>query len=411
MNGRAKETGVSNTYCVYPFINVHTNTDGRCKLCCHVYSEDYIQVDGKDAVLGKTDWWNIWNGQYMLDVRAKMLAGGKVKECNRCYEHEEKGLESSRQWANKTYRASVTHGNPTHLELRLGNHCNLKCNSCWSVSSDQIYKERKKILAKESVPKWLDDQWQHEIKSVEEHDWAWYETQEFRDFVDQVAPTLERLYMTGGEPTLIQANQYVLDKLVEAGNTKCHVAWTTNMTTWPEGFYDKLDFFDTSEIQMSIDGYGDHNMYIRYPTDWNKVEENFDKAMRLPEKVQLKIYFVYQAWNVFDVVKLIRWLEQKQTRRVDFVPIFLEHPDQLHSCVWPRELQHNIIGKLMMLDTKLHQDAVQRIINYTQNTNKYSAENLMRMKQFISINDRYRKYKFADIFPLLNDILETECKK
>ena len=406
-SGKVKETGVSDTFCIYPFINVHTNTDGRCKLCCHVYSEDYIQVDGEDAVLGKTDWWNIWNSKYMLDVRANMYAGKPVKECNRCYEHEAKGLQSSRQWANENY-SMPNHGNPTHLELRLGNHCNLKCNSCWSVSSNQIYKERKKILANESVPKWLDDQWQHEIKSVEEHDWEWYETQEFRDFVDQVAPTLERLYLTGGEPTLIQANQYVLDKLVEAGNSKCHVAWTTNMTTWPEGFYDKLEFFDSSEVQMSIDGYGDHNMYIRYPTDWNKVEENFDKAMKLPEKVQLKIYFVYQAWNVFDVDKLIRWLEQKQTRRVDFVPIFLEHPDQLHSCVWPRELQHNIIGKLMMLDTKLHKDAVQRIINYTQNTNKYSVENLERMKQFISINDRYRKYKFADIFPLLNDILETE---
>ena len=402
--------GMSDTYCVYPFINVHTNTDGRCKLCCHVYSEDYIQVDGKDAVLGKTNWTNIWNSEYMLDVRAKMLAGKQVKECKRCIEHEEKGLESSRQWANKNYRAPMLHSNPTHLELRLGHKCNLKCNSCWSVSSNQIYKERKKILANETVPKWLDDQWQHEIKSVEAFDWEWYETQEFRDFVDQVAPTLERLYMTGGEPTMIEANQYVLDKLVEAGNKKCHVAWTTNMTTWPEGFYDKLDFFDSSEVQMSIDGFGDHNMYIRYPTDWNKVELTFDKAMRLPSKVQLKIYFVYQAWNVFDVDRLIRWLESKQTRRVDFVPIFLEHPDQLHSCVWPREIQHKVIGKLFTLDTTMHRDPVQRIINYTQNTNKYSVENINRMKQFIAINDRYRKYKFADIFPTLNYILEDVCK-
>jgi len=410
MHGKEMENGMSDSYCVYPFINVHTNTDGRCKLCCHVYSEDYIQVDGKDAVLGKTDWWNIWNGQYMLDVRAKMLGGGKVKECNRCYEHEEKGLESSRQWANKTYRASVTHGNPTHLELRLGNHCNLKCNSCWSVSSDNIYKERKKILANETVPKWLNDQWQHEIKSVEEHDWAWYETQEFKDFVDSVAPTLERLYLTGGEPTLIQANQYVLDALVSAGNNKCYVAWTTNMTTWPEGFYDKLDFFDASEIQMSIDGFGEHNQYIRYPTDWKKVEENFAKAQRLPEKVQLKIYFVYQAWNVFDVAPLIRWLEDTQTRRVDFVPIFLEHPDQIHSCVWPKEIRHKVIDDLKIINSKLHNDAVSRIINYTQNTNKYSEENITRMKQFISINDRYRKYKFGDIFPTLDYILENECK-
>ena len=401
---------ISDTYCVYPFINVHTNTDGRCKLCCHVYGEDYIQVDGKDAVLGKTDFNNIWNSQYMLDVRAKMLAGMPVKECSRCYEYESKGIQSSRQWANDNYRAPMLHSNPTHLELRLGNHCNLKCNSCWSVSSDNIYKERKKILANETVPDWLNNQWQHEIKSVEAHDWQWYETQEFRDFVDQVAPTLERLYLTGGEPTLIQANQYVLDKLVESGNNKCHVAWTTNMTTWPEGFYDKLEFFDSSEVQMSIDGYGSHNMYIRYPTDWNKVEENFAKAMTLPSKVELKIYFVYQAWNVFDVDRLIRWLESRQTRRVDFVPIFLEHPDQLHSCVWPTEIKHKVIGKLFTLETTTHRDPVQRIINYTQNTHKYSEENINRMRQFISINDRYRKYKFADVFPTLNYILEEVCK-
>ena len=402
---------MSDTYCVYPFINVHTNTDGRCKLCCHVYGEDYIQVDGKDAVLGKTDWNNIWNSQYMLDVRDNMLAGKTVKECNRCYEHESKGLESSRQWANKNYKAPTIHSNPTHLELRLGNHCNLKCNSCWSVSSDNIYKERKRILANETVPKWLEDQWQHEIRSVEAHDWSWYETQEFRDFIDAVAPTLERLYLTGGEPTLIQANQYVLDKLVEAGNSKCHVAWTTNMTTWPEGFYDKLGFFDTSEIQMSIDGYGDHNSYIRYPTDWAKVSENFDKAMKLPASVQLKIYFVYQAWNVFDVKPLIEWLEIKQGhRRVDFVPIFLEHPDQIHSTVWPDVLKLKIVDDLRSIVSAKHNDAVQRIVNYTLNTNKYSKENMKRMKQFISINDRYRKYKFEIMFPRLNQVLEIECR-
>jgi organic radical activating enzyme len=261
------------------------------------------------------------------------------------------------------------------------------------------------------VPKWLEDQWQHEIRSVEAHDWSWYETQEFRDFIDAVAPTLERLYLTGGEPTLIQANQYVLDKLVEAGNHKCHVAWTTNMTTWPVGFYDKLGFFDTSEIQMSIDGYGDHNSYIRYPTDWTKVEENFERAMQLPTSVQLKIYFVYQAWNVFDVKPLIEWLEIKQGhRRVDFVPIFLEHPDQIHSTVWPDVLKLKIVDDLRSIVSPKHNDAVQRIINYTLNTNKYSKENMKRMKQFISINDRYRKYKFEIMFPRLNQVLEIECR-
>jgi len=402
---------MSDTFCVYPWINLHTNTDGRCKLCCHVYSEDYVKMGDRDAVLGKDNFDDIWYGNYMSDVRERMLSGRPVKECNRCYEHEEKGLESSRQWANKVYPISNKEVfDPTHLELRLGNHCNLKCNSCWSVSSDQIYKERKKILKEQTVPKWLSDQWNHEINSVEKFDWQWFETQEFKNFVDRVAPRLKRLYLTGGEPTLIEANKYVLDKIVESGNRDCHVAWTTNMTTWPEGFYDKLDFFNSSEIQMSIDGYGNHNSYIRYPTDWKKVEENFKKAQKLPNKVELKIYFVYQAWNVFDVKKLVAWIEQNQNRRVDFVPIFLEHPDQLHSCVWPREIKEKVIDDLKTIDTKVHKDPVSRIINYTLNTNKYNKENLKRMKQFIEITDNFRKYKFNETFPDLKMILDNECK-
>lgn len=400
---------MKDTYCVYPFINVHTNTDGRCKLCCHVYGEDYIQVDSKDAVLGKNKWQDIWNGDYMQTVRQNMLNGLPVKECNRCYEHEAKGLESSRQWANRNYK--WTQDNPTHLELRLGNHCNLKCNSCWSVSSNNIYKERKKILELETLPEWLHNQWHHEVKSVEQHDWQWYETEEFKNFIDSIAPTLERLYLTGGEPTLIQANQYVLDKLVETGNNKCHVAWTTNMTTWPEGFYDKLDFFDSSEVQMSIDGFQEHNFYIRYPTNWNVLEQNFKKAMRLSEKVQLKIYFVYQAWNVFDVKPLVKWIESVQgTRRIDFVPIFLEHPDQLNSTVWPDIIKLNVIDELNSIHTIKHRDAVSRIKNYTLNSNKYSKENMQRMKQFVDITDKYRKIKFEDVFPKLGQVLEKECK-
>lgn len=400
------------TFCVYPWINLHTNTDGRCKLCCHVYGEDYITVDGEDAVLGKTEFDKIWHGDYMTDVRDKMLSGRKVSECQRCYDHEDKGLESSRQWANKMFpikNAEIF--DPTHLELRLGNHCNLKCNSCWSVSSDQLYKERKKIMSKESVPQWLSDQWNHEIHSVEQFDWQWFETDEFKHFVDRVAPTLKRLYLTGGEPTLIDANRYVLDQLVKSGNKDCHVAWTTNMTTWPQEFYDKLDFFHSSEIQMSIDGFKDHNSYIRYPTAWEKVEQNFAHAMQLPHSVQLKIYFVYQAWNIFDVEPLITWLQRAQgNRRVDFVPIFLEHPDQIHSCVWPEHVRHSAVEQLQSINTVHHRDPVSRIVNYTVNTNKYSVENLQKMKQFVEINDRYRRRTFGETFPELNSILEQECK-
>ena len=123
---------------------------------------------------------------------------------------------------------------------------------------------------------------------------------------------------------------------------------------------------------MSIDGYEMTNSYVRYPTNWKSVEKNFSKAQQLTEKCILKVYFVYQAWNVYDVTKVIRWIERNQKRRVDFVPIFLESPDYIHSCVWPEEIRTDVVNKLQAFDTQ-YEGAIRNIINYTKNTDKYKG--------------------------------------
>ena len=47
----------------------------------------------------------------------------------------------------------------------------------------------------------------------------------------------------------------MINHLIEIGNKECHVSFTTNLTTWNMNLYDKLSFFDKSEVQVSIDGY------------------------------------------------------------------------------------------------------------------------------------------------------------
>jgi len=402
---------MNKTFCIYPWINFHTTTEGRCKLCCHVYTEDYIKVGDNDAIVGHHDIDQIWFGDYMENVRNKMLNGEPVKECSRCYEHELKGIESSREWANKNYftKQYLSLEYPKHLELRLGNKCNLKCNSCWSVSSSNLYKERKKIMSiDKDIPEWINNQWHHEINIVESFDFKWFETKEFSTFIDKVSPTLEKLYLTGGEPTLIKANVNVLNSLIKYNNNSCYVAWTTNLTSWPQEFYESLDFFDSSEVQMSIDGYKSSNTYIRYPTEWDIVEKNFKNALDLPSKVSLKVYFVVQAWNLLDIRKLVTWLETFE-RKIDFVPIFLEYPDQLHSTVWPKEVIEFIINDLQKIYTKRHSNSIERIINYLHDS-IYDKKKITKMKEFIAINDKYRKIKFKDIFPYFHQIIEKECK-
>ena len=99
-------------------------------------------------------------------------------------------------------------------------------------------------------------------------------------------------------------------------------------------------------------------------------------------------------WNVYDVTKVIRWIERNQKRRVDFVPIFLESPDYIHSCVWPEEIRTDVVNKLQAFDTQ-YEGAIRNIINYTKNTDKYKGELINKMRTYIHFLHKYRKYKWG----------------
>lgn len=412
---------MSKSFCAYPWRAVHAGTDGRMKLCCHIYDESYVRAaDGNALVLGHAPIKDIWNGSYYREVRRKMLRGEPVAECTRCYDNEAKGVYSSRQDANRKYFGGTdplkfcetTSSPPTALELRLGNRCNLKCSGCWSVSSSSHYRERKNALESGAeLPDWLRSQWTHEIRSVENFDWDWYKTGNFKSFIAQAAPTLESLYLTGGEPTMIEENLEILQTLKSVGNRKCEVAWTTNLTQWPEPFYEVLPFFDRSEIQMSIEGFGRVQEYIRYPSSWRVIERNFQKALELPAKVRLKLYCVVQAWNVLELADLLAWLRKTDVRRrVDFVPIFLEHPDQINAGVWPHEILMRAIDSLQPYDSGHDSHPIQQIRSYLTGpkmSSDRSAALLRKQAEFIAVNDRLRNVKFADVFPELDALLSA----
>ena len=134
----------------------------------------------------------IWNSDYMTTIRKQLLNGERPEACNVCWNLEDQGLRSSRQSAfaelkdRGLYAKDYQDPNPPlpqSLELRLGNFCNLRCNSCWSLSSDRIYDERTKILApgptRRSTPDWLKDEWNYELDLARQANWVWWENEEF----------------------------------------------------------------------------------------------------------------------------------------------------------------------------------------------------------------------------------------
>ena len=325
----------SSTWCPYPWFNLNSNTDGNIKLCCSI-TENYHITDGnRNFNFGKDPIEKIWNSQYMKDIRNDLSNSRKPKTCDTCWKLEENNLESSRMAAirDKLHRKGKPVVDlPTSLELRLGNKCNLKCMSCWSLSSSSILAERKMAAERTDLAPWLRDSWEQEVKDVGAVNYDWFGSPAFKESFKKMAPTLKRLYLTGGEPTLIDENCEFLQMLLDAKNDGCAVSFTTNCTIWNEKFYGLISKFKSAEVQISLDGFGQMNEYVRYPSNWSQVDRNLRKIFKLPPQVNIKIFSVVSILNVMRITELVEYLLENLTNRsYIYAPIILQSPDFLST--------------------------------------------------------------------------------
>jgi organic radical activating enzyme len=416
-----KDLTETKNFCVLPFVNLNTNANGKLKLCCNIQIDRHVTWGEEDNYtefnLGHDDINDIWNSRYLADVRYKMLKDQGVTDCEICRSSEEKTQFSPRIGQNQKLVDTLEHdlefldevydnitkfrtrdhlGNkPYSYELRLGNQCNLKCNSCWSVSSSQIYLERKDMVDDPKLPAFLKHGYQSEINQVENDDKRWYETDVFFENFKQSASTLKRLYTTGGEPTLIKSNYKILEILEEAHNLDCKIEFTTNMTTFNPEFYGRLEKFSTVESQVSIDGIGDHSEYIRYPTDWNAVDRNFSRLLELSRqksKWNIVVYTVYQALNYNHVHEIWQYLCKKSQEfqvRISWWPIPLGFPDYLSLSTVPLEARTNYLNFLNSTDH--YED--HEYFTVSKSAKNVVNSSLLNTPHNIALSERFNQWK------------------
>jgi sulfatase maturation enzyme AslB (radical SAM superfamily) len=164
---------------------------------------------------------------------------------------------------------------PAYLDLRLGNLCNLKCRMCNPYNSVQIEKEWAKIDQKtqNNYSKFW-NKYGLEFGGCT----PWYESENFWKGVEENIPYLKKVYMTGGEPTLIEGNYRFLDRCRETGYAKkIELFFNINFTNLKDRFIEQLNDFHWASVNASLDGYGIVNEYIRAPSRWSVIDKNFRK--------------------------------------------------------------------------------------------------------------------------------------
>ena len=286
----------SKTFCPYPWIHVMTQPTGTVSWCC-VARDNFKNDDGSMFDLNKGDRIeSVWNNDHMRKIRKQMLDGEVVKGCEHCYDLEDMGFPSYRtnyirDWFEysdrgeeivKRIEQSKRNGHrvedpPMYLDFRLGNMCNLKCRMCQPQNSSQINKEYVKMeKADPEAGQFIRDNftWGHFAENIT----PWQDDPEFLRQVEEWLPGVNKLYFTGGEPTIIERGYWIMEKCVEMGIAKdIELVFNSNMTNIQKRFLDLIEQFKNVLMCISVDAYGHENEYIRGASHWSKVEENLRK--------------------------------------------------------------------------------------------------------------------------------------
>jgi organic radical activating enzyme len=204
-----------------------------------------------------------------------------------------------------------------------------------------------------------------------------------------IADTVEEIYLTGGEPTIIKQQHKLLDYFIEnkiAKNIK--LKYNTNLTNVPKHLISRWKNFQKVQLNCSIDAVGDLNKYIRYPSDWKKIVENFEKVRKL-ENVYIEIHCTVQMYNILSLPNFMNWADN-YNHKIYFN--ILNHPEELNIRVLPKELKKIVTERLL---SYINLDKVKGIIDY-MNSEDWSY-NLVRFRKYTNILDESRKQNLKEI--------------
>lgn len=404
---------MNKSYCSLAFNHISVRPDGIVRLCCNTrYS---INDDsGTPYNLGIHDIDEILNSNYYKNVRKNMLEGNTVKDCASCTYQELYTNQSPRTIYNQVIPAKnknivLFKDDIVYLDLRFGNLCNLKCMSCGPHSSSQIDKETKEISV--NNPDILEF---HEPLDFDTN--SWYKTETFHSNLQKIQNSLTTIYLTGGEPTIVEENFRLMNSLIEQGTSKkLTLKFSTNLTNVNPEFINQIKHFHHVILLCSIDGTELVQEYLRYPSKWNVIDKNFKKLHQL-DNVKLTITPVVQNINLEYLPELFEYAEsinrQKNKSFIEIYPQILHGPAHLNLLSLPIDYRKYCWNKIenwlqnCHFQNELFHEKIKQIKNICHDT-KFNRDDLVKLKQYIELYSSLRTLTLEKVNIKLHNILNN----
>lgn len=370
-------------FCIHPFIQMHTNYD-HSVLCCR----------SRTPVADLETFEDFHSDHRYRDIRDRILNGQKIKNCDVCYNLESKGIISDRiqdtiEWANRLDLKTIDDlrniSQPVFYDIRPSNKCNLTCRMCSPANSHLIEKEYKTIgLIDKSA------------KSVNKH----------RPRFDMIHyENLRQVCIAGGEPTVISEFYQWLDHCVAEDHTDFAIELITNGTNITPRLKSLLPRFKQFNFVFSIDAYQDLNRYIRWPTEWDDVIDNW-RYLR-DQKHPVTLSTTISIYNISRLSELFEFVDREFPGTL-IHPSLVSSPASMSPYLFPdRDLVLKDLHRVRKTHSYRSLDFMKTVIDdfvtFYQDRSSADAKGL---RDFFSMNDKLdqsRGVYLRDLLPSLDN--------
>jgi MoaA/NifB/PqqE/SkfB family radical SAM enzyme len=235
--------------------------------------------------------------------------------------------------------------------------------------------------------------------------------------LEQMIPTLETLYLSGGEPLLLKHHWKFLDKCFEMQRSdQIEIRYITNGTIdITDAQLEIWSKFKKIRLLVSIDDIEERFEYQRYPAKWNTVKENLLKFKEI-QNIEIGIVCSVSIFNVYYIPELIKECYSLGIPQSDIYMNFVRKPVEFDVSLLTISQKQMIIGHLQQYNDAL----VTQVISYLKTSSEITSDEFLgKMRDndltidnyrlsIISKSDQYRNQNFKDYFPEMAGILNAD---
>ena len=324
--------------------------------------------------------------------------------------------ENASQWMVNPQTGEMKDIMPISLDIRFSNLCNAKCVMCEPLYSTLWYEDYEKITGRDTFstgPKKYKIFKQPKISGG--HTYSsnfeqWRDDPRWWKQLDDLAPHLQHIYITGGEPFIQPQHDKFLDRLIEGGYAKNIVLeYDTNLSVMNTKILERLSKFKDIILRISTDDVGPQYELIRHPLKFDNLISNMNllKDWGLDKKIDtittcIGIYSMYAPMRMYDYFAPMGYTRY-------FIRILVS-PQAVNIAYLPKVIKAKVI-KDYDTNNYLPHFHKTHIAGYLKNnfdlvSDEEAKAHLNRFVNYMESLDRARKTDWKATFPEIVNLLK-----